>query len=89
MPNLHPRRGTAAVCSATARAGRSIANNAPDFSFLLNAHRRTRRLTPLAELIGNALVKRLGTDGQLDPATTPSLMMSDAALGPSGGRWQP
>jgi hypothetical protein len=37
------------------------------FRFLLTAHRRARRLTPHAELIGNALVKRLSTDGQCDP----------------------
>jgi hypothetical protein len=30
------------------------------FRYLLNAHRRVRRLTPLTELIGNALVRRLG-----------------------------
>jgi hypothetical protein len=38
------------------------------FRFLLNAHRRAHRLTPHAELVGNALVRRLGVDGQLDPA---------------------
>jgi hypothetical protein len=38
------------------------------FRFLLNAHRRGGRLTPTTELIGNALVRRLGVDGQLDPA---------------------
>ncbi len=37
------------------------------FRFLLTAHRRARRLTPHAELIGNALVKRLSVDGQCDP----------------------
>lgn len=38
------------------------------FRFLLSAHRRARRIPALAEMIGNALVRRLGTDGQLDPA---------------------
>ena len=38
------------------------------FRFLLNAHRRARRLTPLTELVGSALIRRLGTDGQLDPS---------------------
>lgn len=38
------------------------------FRFLLNAHRRAGRIPPLAEMIGNALIRRLGTDGQLDPA---------------------
>lgn len=38
------------------------------FRYLLNMHRRARHLTPLAEIVGNALVKRLSTDGQCDPA---------------------
>src|SRR4051794_24676236 len=38
------------------------------FRFLLNAHRRARRLTPTAELVGTALLKRLGADGQCDPS---------------------
>src|SRR4051794_41882694 len=38
------------------------------FRFLLNAHRRARRLTPTAELVGAALLKRLGVDGQCDPS---------------------
>lgn len=38
------------------------------FRFLLAAHRRGRRLTPLTELVGNAMVRRLGVDGQLDPS---------------------
>jgi hypothetical protein len=38
------------------------------FRYLLIAHRRSGRLTPLAELVGNALVRRLGVDGQCDPA---------------------
>jgi hypothetical protein len=38
------------------------------FRYLLNAHRRARRLTPLTEIVGNALVRRLGVDGQCDPS---------------------
>jgi hypothetical protein len=37
------------------------------FRFLLTAHRRARRIAALAELVGVALVRRLGVDGQLDP----------------------
>ena len=37
------------------------------FKFLLTAHRRARRITPHAEIVGNALVKRLSVDGQCDP----------------------
>jgi len=38
------------------------------FRYLLTAHRRARRLSPTAELIGTALVRRLSVAGQLDPA---------------------
>lgn len=38
------------------------------FRYLLNAHRRARRLTPCGELVGNALVRRLSGDGHLDPS---------------------
>jgi hypothetical protein len=41
------------------------------FRYLLTAHRRARRLTPTAELIGTTLVRRLGQDGQPDPAHEP------------------
>jgi hypothetical protein len=34
----------------------------------VNLHRRARRLTPLFEDIGLAMLHRLGTDGRLDPA---------------------
>ena len=38
------------------------------FRFLVDQHRRARRLTPTAELVGTALLKRLGVDGQCDPS---------------------
>lgn len=38
------------------------------FKFLLSTHYRARRLTPKAERVGLALVKRLGIDGRLDPS---------------------
>jgi hypothetical protein len=38
------------------------------FRFLLNAHRRANRLTPMTEIVGNALLKRLGVDGRCDPS---------------------
>lgn len=34
----------------------------------LNMHRRARRISPLHEDIGVALLRRLGTDGRLDPS---------------------
>ena len=68
MPNAHPRPWRRdSVFGAGPRRALDREQRAR-FRFLLNAHRRGRRLTPLAELIGNALVKRLGVDGQLDPA---------------------
>lgn len=38
------------------------------FRFLLRAHTRAGRLSPKAEWVGKALLKRLGTDGECDPA---------------------
>jgi hypothetical protein len=38
------------------------------YRFLLNAHRRARRITPLGELVGVALLKRLSVDGRCDPS---------------------
>jgi hypothetical protein len=68
MPNPHPRpwhRG-------------SVFGNGPRrplereqrarFKYLLNAHRRARRLTPHAELVGAALLRRLSVDGRCDPS---------------------
>ena len=37
------------------------------FSYLLRAHRRAGRLSPLAEIVGTALLKRLAVDGRCDP----------------------
>ena len=38
------------------------------YRYLLNAHRRARHLTPLGELVGTAILKRLSVDGRCDPA---------------------
>ena len=38
------------------------------FRYLLNCHRRAHRLTPLAELVGAALLKHLSIEGRCDPA---------------------
>jgi hypothetical protein len=43
-------------------------NDRAKFRYLLDAHRRNRRLTPNGQLVGNALLKRAGTEGQCDPA---------------------
>jgi hypothetical protein len=68
MPNPHPRpwhRGSTFGDGPRRRLDRE---QRARFRFLLNAHRRARHLTPLSELIGSALVRRLGVDGQLDPS---------------------
>jgi AraC-like DNA-binding protein len=68
MPNPHPRpwhRGS--VFGVGPRRPLDRERRAR-YRYLLNAHRRARRLTPLTELIGDALVRRLGVDGQLDPS---------------------
>jgi hypothetical protein len=38
------------------------------FRFLLNAHARANRIPAKQEKVGNALLKRLGADGQCDPS---------------------
>jgi hypothetical protein len=68
MPNPHPRpwhRGSVFGDGPRRRLDRE---QRARFRYLLNAHRRAHRLTPLTELVGNALVRRLGVDGQLDPS---------------------
>jgi hypothetical protein len=47
------------------------------FRFLLHAHARAGRITPKAEWVGLALLKRLGADGQCDP--THDTLAADAA----------
>jgi hypothetical protein len=47
------------------------------FRFLLRAHARAGRITPKAEWVGLALLKRLGADGQCDP--THDTLAADAA----------
>src|SRR5690242_638357 len=43
-------------------------NERARFRYLLSAHRRAGRLTPCGQLVGTALLKRVGEDGQCDPA---------------------
>lgn len=43
-------------------------NGRARFRYLLRAHTRARRLAPKHEWVGEALVKRLGADGQCDPS---------------------
>jgi hypothetical protein len=49
------------------------------FRSLVSAHRRARRLTANAVDVAEALVRRLGSDGQLDPAH--ATLANDAGCG--------
>jgi hypothetical protein len=68
MPNPHPRPWRRDSIYGDGPRRRLDREQRARFRFLLNAHRRARRLTPTAELVGSALVRRLGVDGQLDPS---------------------
>src|SRR4051794_27383058 len=67
MPDMHRRWRRNSVFGDGRRVPLDRERRAR-FRFLLNAHRRARRLTPTAELVGTALLKRLGADGQCDPS---------------------
>ena len=68
MPNAHPRPYHAGSLFGAGPRRPLDREQRARFRYLLNMHRRARHLTPLAEIVGNALVKRLSTDGQCDPA---------------------
>lgn len=67
MPNPHPRPWHSGSVFSDGPRHRLDREQRARFRFLLNAHRRARHLTPNAELVGSTLLRRLGTDGQLDP----------------------
>ena len=67
MPRPHPRPWRRGSVFGEGRRVPLDRERRARFRFLLSAHRRARRLTPTAELVGTALLKRLGTDGQCDP----------------------
>jgi hypothetical protein len=68
MPTAHPRPWHSASTFGPGPRRPLDREQRARFRFLLNQHRRVRRLTATHEMIGNALLKRLGIDGQLDPA---------------------
>ena len=68
MPRLHPRPCRRGSVFGEGRRVPLDRERRARVRFLLSAHRRARRLTPTTELIGTALLKRLGADGQCDPA---------------------
>src|SRR3954452_22691518 len=68
MPTSHPRPWRRGSVFGDGRRVPLDRERRARFRFLLSAHRRARRLTPTAELVGTALLKRLGADGQCDPS---------------------
>lgn len=68
MPNAHPRPWHRHSVFGDGPRRPLDREQRARFRFLINAHRRAHRLTPHAELVGNALLKRLGVDGQCDPS---------------------
>ena len=68
MPNVHPRPWRRDSLFGIGPRRPLDREQRARFRYLLHAHRRARRIPPLAEMIGNALVRRLGVDGQLDPS---------------------
>jgi hypothetical protein len=67
MPNAHPHPYHANSLFGDGPRRPLDREQRARFRFLLTAHRRARRLTPHAELVGTALVRRLSVDGQCDP----------------------
>jgi hypothetical protein len=67
MPTAHPRPYHAGSLFGDGPRRPLDREQRAQFRFLLTAHRRARRLTPHAELVGNALVRRLSVEGQCDP----------------------
>lgn len=68
MPTLHPRpwhRGSLFTDGPRRSLNRE---QRARFCFLIRAHARQGRLSPMGEWVGRALLKRLGTDGQCDPS---------------------
>jgi hypothetical protein len=68
LPRPHPRpwhRGSVFGPGPRRRLDR---NQRARFRFLLNAHKRARRLSDKAEDVGAALLKRLSDTGQCDPS---------------------
>jgi hypothetical protein len=68
MPSPHPRPYHAGSLFGDGPRRPLDREQRAQFRFLLAAHRRARRLTPHAEMVGSALVRRLAVDGQCDPA---------------------
>ncbi len=68
MPAPHPRRWRRGSLFGPGPRRPLDREQRARFRFILHSHRRAGRLTRAAEDVGEALVKRLGVDGQCDPA---------------------
>jgi hypothetical protein len=68
MPSPHPRRWHRGSIYGTGARVALDREQRARFRYLLRAHARAGRLPAKHEWVGLALLKRLGADGQLDPA---------------------
>lgn len=68
MPTTHPRPWHTGSLFGPGPRRQFTREQRGRFRFLLNAHRRAGRLSRAARDVGEALVRRLGVDGQCDPA---------------------
>ncbi|MGE4048413.1 MAG: helix-turn-helix domain-containing protein [Acetobacteraceae bacterium] len=68
MPNAHPRPWHRSSLFGPGPRRPLDREQRARFRFLLSAHRRARRISPTIRDVGEALLRRLGQDGQCDPA---------------------
>lgn len=68
MPRSHPRPWHRGSLFGDGPRRRLDREQRARFRFLLRAHARVGRITPKAEWVGNALLKRLADDGRCDPS---------------------
>jgi hypothetical protein len=68
MSSPHPRPWHRQSCFGPGPRRPLCREQRARYRFLLNAHRRARHISPMAEHVGDALLKRLGVDGQCDPS---------------------
>jgi hypothetical protein len=68
LPTSHPRPWRRDSVFGEGQRASLDRNGRARFRFLIHAHRRARRLTRAGLDVGEALVKRQGEDGRLDPS---------------------
>jgi len=77
MPRSHPRPWHRKSVFGPGRRRPLNREDRARFRYLLNTHHRARRLSRATRDVGEALLRRLGTDGQCDPAQ--ATLADDAA----------